>query len=682
MLGGGGEGGGGGWYGGSRSLGGMSRGFGLGRMNYSGVKPSPTRFARQQLKRVAKYLTPYWQQWLVIFVCIAATAALGVLPPLCVRGILDQAIPHQDFRLLNWLVGAIVGLNILVGLVGVLQNYLNVRVGQSIIHDLRHDLFRHLQQMSLPFYTSMRAGEIVSRVSNDVAAVQNTATATLISIVTNLLTVIATLIVIFTMDWRLALLAVIGVPTLILPTRIVGKVRHSLSQQTQERQADLLVFLQERLNIGGTLLTKIFGQGRADAATFSRHNRAVMELNIRQALVGRWLFMFLSVFSIAGPALIYWYGGYLAIQRQLSVGTIIAFVAYLTNLYRPLAQLANVYVDVQGALAVFERIFEFLDLQPEVEDKPNAQVLTAVQGHIRFEGVSFAYPPTAAAGTSAPAKEEQGEARSTPFTLHDVTFEMLPGQRVALVGPSGAGKTTITYLLPRFHDPTSGRITIDGHDLREVTQESLRAHIGMVTQETFLFHASVRENLLYARPDATEQQMIAAAQAAHIHEVIQNLPEGYDTLVGERAFRLSGGERQRLAIARALLKDPCILILDEATSSLDATSEYLIQQALETLLRGRTSLIIAHRLSTILSADKILVLDRGRLVEAGRHDELLAHGGLYATLYHQQLSRVVKQSMANGDARRLQRKDEGVLPSDEPLLVAETGTAFTDQDEI
>jgi ATP-binding cassette subfamily B protein len=561
----------------------------------------------------------------VILGCIAATAALGVLPPLAVRGILDQAIPQRDLRLLGLLVGAIIGLNILSGLIGVLQNLVNARVGERIIFDLRNQLFQHLQQMSLPFYTTTRAGEIVSRINNDVAAVQGTATATLIAIVSNVLTVIATVVVIFAMNWRLALLAIVIVPGLYLPTRVVGKFRRRLAQQSQETQADLLAFLQERLNIGGMLLTKTFGQARADAEVFQKLSRRVMELNIRQALAGRWLFMSLSVFSVAGPAMIYAYGGYEAIQQQLTVGSIIAFVAYLTNLYRPLANLANVYVDVQASLAVFERIFQFLDLEPEVQDRPHAIALPSVQGQIRFEKVGFTYPQASEAGH---------------FALRDITFTIQPGERVALVGPSGAGKTTITYLLPRFLDPTEGCIRLDGHDLRDLTQESLRAHIGMVTQETFLFHATIRDNLLYARPDATEAELIAAAESANIHAFIERLPEGYDTVVGERAFRLSGGERQRLAIARALLKDPRVLILDEATSHLDATSEFLIQQALETLLRGRASLIIAHRLSTILDADTILVLNRGRLIEAGRHDELLARGGLYATLYQQQFREV------------------------------------------
>lgn len=630
-----------------RSLGGLSRGFGMGSMDVGDGKR--VKIKPGQARRVVRQMLPYWRQWLVILLCIAATAGFGVLPPLCVRGILDHAIPSHNATLLHLLVGTIVLLNILTGLINVLQSYLNARVGQRIMFDLRNQLYQHLQRMSLGFYTATRAGEIVSRVNNDVGAVHGVVTGTLVGIATNVLMVTATAIVIFGMDWRLALLALTIVPTFILPTRLVGRIRRRLSRDTQERQADLLAFMQERLHIGGMLLTKMFGQERTDADAFAGHSREVMELNVRQAMAGRWLFMTFSVISVAGPALIYWYGGAQAIAGRLTVGTIIAFVAYLTNLYRPMAQLANVYVDVQGALAIFERIFEYLDMKPEVADLPGCADLAAVDGHIRFEGVSFAYPATVEM-VNETSDETDKKPKPPPdrFALHGLSFEILPGERVALVGPSGAGKTTVTYLLPRLYDPTSGRITLDGHDLRDLSQGSVRSHIGMVTQETFLFHASVRENLLYARPGATESEIVSAARAANIHDRIMALPENYDTVVGERAFRLSGGEKQRLAIARALLKDPRILVLDEATSNLDATSEHLIQEALEILLKGRTALVIAHRLSTILHSDKILVLRGGRLVEAGRHEELLALGGLYATLYRQQFGKVVKHTLAAG----------------------------------
>lgn len=628
-----------------RSIGGMPRMFGLQRHAAAGSDDARVPITRARVRRVAAYFTPYWLQWATILLCIAATSGLGVLPPLCVRGILDQAIPDHSARLLHLLVGAIVGLTVVSGFIGVLQSYLSTRVGQNIMFDLRNQLYQHLQRQSLGFYVTTRAGEIVSRVNNDVAAVQEVATSTIVSIASNIMTLAATLAVIFSLNPWLALLAVAIVPTFYLPTRLVGRIRRRLSRETQEQQAELLAFLEERLNLGGMMLAKIFGQLDTDADQFSRRNRGVMDLNVRQAMAGRWLFMCLAVFSVAGPALIYLLGGHQAIRAELSIGTLIAFVAYLTNLYRPVGQLANVYVSLQGALAVFERIFEYLDRRPDVMDSQDAVALTHVQGDIRLDRVTFEYPRPPRRG---PRREEStaGPTAKRGPALQDVSFEVNAGERVALVGPSGAGKTTVTYLLPRFYDPTDGRILLDGHDLRDITQESLRAQFGVVTQDTFLFHTSVRENLLYAKPDATEDEMFAATRSANIHDFIVELPDGYNTVVGERGFRLSGGEKQRLAIARALLKDPRILILDEATSHLDSTSEHLIKQALEILLQGRTSLIIAHRLSTILNADKIVVLDRGRVVEVGSHSELLPRAGLYADLYHRQFDRAEELAAA------------------------------------
>ncbi len=625
-----------------RSIGGMGRSFGLHRHYRFNDDIPPVDITREQLKRVLKYFTPYWPQWIAILLCLAAMSGLSVIPPLLVRGILDDAIPEGDTRLLHWLVGGIVGITIVSGLINVLQSWLSSTVGQGIMHDLRNALYRHLQDQSLGFYTTERAGEIVSRINNDVGAVNQVASRTIVDIARNFFTLIATLIAMFSLSPWLAVLAIAVVPLFYLPTRVVGRIRHRLSRQTQERYAELVAFMQERLNIGGMMLANIFGQVGPDADQFAERSADVADLNVKQRMAGRWLFMVLSVISVAGPALIYLIGGHQAIRGDLSIGTLIAFVAYLTNLYRPVGQLANVYVNLQGALAVFERIFDYLDRTPEVQDREDATELDEVRGDIALEDVTFEYPRPP---YLLHLKDvDEAAVRESRTALREVSFEIRAGQRVALVGPSGAGKTTVTYLLPRFYDPTEGRILLDGHDLRDVTQTSLRQHFGVVTQDTFLFHTTVRENLLYARPAATEEEMFAAAKSANIHDFIADLPEGYDTVVGERGFRLSGGEKQRLAIARALLKDPDILILDEATSHLDATSEHLIQEALEVLLEGRTSVIIAHRLSTILNADQIVVMDQGRVVEVGRHAELLRNDGLYADLFDRQFGDAIDQA--------------------------------------
>lgn len=614
------------------------RSYGMSPSSYGdGRQLTPIRLA--QVRRMVGYLRPYWGKTAGVLLCIAVHAVVGLVPPLLVRGIIDGALPTGDVGSLNWLVAGLLLVPVVSGLIQVAQQYLNNLIGQSIMSDLRYQLFEHLQRQSLHFYTVTQTGQIMSRVNNDVSGVQRVVTETLANMARDLTVVTFTLATIAWLDWRLALLAIVILPTIVLPMRRVGRFRNRVARQTQEKQGELSAFLQERLGISGYVLARVFGRQRDELSRFKGLNGELMRLQIRSAMVGRWFFLFVGVVSAVGPALVYWYGGREVIAGTLSIGTIIAFVAYLGNLYRPIGQLANIYVDVQGALAVFERIFEYLDLVPGVRERPAAVALGRVQGRIAFEDVHFTYPkpPPPPPGVEPPSERPRQPA------LDGVSFVIEPGQLVALVGHSGAGKTTATYLIPRFYDPDGGRLTLDGQDLRDVTLESLTGQMGIVTQESFLFHETLRNNMLYARPGATDDDVVAACRAANIHDLIASLPEGYDTVVGERGFRLSGGEKQRVSIARAILKDPRILVLDEATSALDSNSEALIQEALGPLMQGRTSVVIAHRLSTILAADKILVFEGGRVVEEGTHAQLLDLDGVYAGLYRIQFRDVTER---------------------------------------
>jgi ATP-binding cassette subfamily B protein len=483
--------------------------------------------------------------------------------------------------------------------------------------DIRGEMYDKLLAQSLRFYTNTKSGEILTRLQSDVGGIQGVVTGTLVAVVTNVLVVVTTLIVIFGINWQLSLLAIGILPVFILPTRRVGQIRKAIAKETQERIGELTALVQETLSVSGHLMVRLFGTGRYESGRFRAKNDAVRKLTIRQNVVGRWFFFFLLLFASVGPALIYGYGGWLAIQGTLTVGTIVALVAYLGRLYGPASSLVNVHVDLMTAAGLFERIFAYLDLVEEVGEKDGATQLLEPRGRLAFENVEFSY--------------DAGKP-----VLHGVSFEARPGELVALVGPSGSGKTTITYLATRLYDPDRGRVLFDGFDLKELALDSLAGAIGAVTQETFLFHDTVKANLLYARADATDAELEAACRQAQIHEMIAALPLGYDTVVGERGYKLSGGEKQRMAIARVILKNPRLLILDEATSSLDARSEALVQEALASILSNRTSLVIAHRLSTILAADRILVLDGGVIVEQGTHAELIGRGGLYARLYEQQ----------------------------------------------
>jgi len=569
-------------------------------------------------RRLGGFFLPYWQAELLTLACIVAGAILGLLPPLFTKWLIDDAIPTGSMRTVFVDVGGMIVSAMLAGILGVYQGYLNSLVGEGIMRDIRTSLVAHLHLMPLSFFTNTKTGEIMNRVSNDVDNIDNIVTGTLVTIVTNVAMMVTTVVMIFILDWRLALISLAVVPLMILPLSPVGRRMYQIRKKTRERRDEIESITQETLSLSGITLIKSFVREAFERSRFYGVATRLMGLEIRLAMVGRWFIAAITAMTIIGPAVVWLGGAWLAIHAGLTVGTIVAFVAYLGRLYGPASALAGVQVQIVSALAVFERIFEYLDMPVEGgADNANAIELPNIRGDVEFKDVSFSY----------------GEGRTV---LHDVSFHVAPGQMAAFVGPSGAGKTTIMQLVPRFYDPQSGSVTVDGIDVRDVTLASLRRDIGIVTQETYLFHDTIAANLRYGKMDATDAELEEAAKAANIGDFIASLPAGYETMAGERGHKLSGGERQRLAIARVLLKDPRILILDEATSSLDSHNEAMIQAALEVLMRGRTSLVIAHRLSTILSADVIFVVENGRIVESGTHADLLARGATYARLYWEQ----------------------------------------------
>ncbi|HET7082114.1 MAG TPA: ABC transporter ATP-binding protein, partial [Candidatus Limnocylindria bacterium] len=572
--------------------------------------------------------------------------------PILLKLIIDNLTGPKDIGLLYLQAGLMIVLPIGTSLLGVWQSYLSNVVGQRVMDDLRLALYTHLQWMPLRFFTETRTGEIQSRIGNDVNGVQSVVTDTAASLLANFATVATTVIAMLILDWRLTILSLGMLPIFAYITYRVGKVRRVVSGLTQKSLAEVSAITQESLSVSGILLSKTFGQQQASIEKFGRESRRLGDLQIRQQMIGRWFFAMIGTFFSIAPAFVYLLAGSLIIDgdTNVSIGTIVAFTTLQSRLFFPLGQLLNVQVEIQGALALFDRIFEYLEMEPEIRDAPDAVSLdpSTLRGDVRFRDVTFRYPSAPAQfvpeGGAAEAEAEavaEGRAVPTairPFGLTEIDFEALPGQLVALVGPSGAGKTTTTYLIPRLYDVDEGAVEIDGIDVRRIRLASLGREIGVVTQETYLFHASVLENLRYARPEATMEEIEAASRAAAMHDRVMELPDGYDTIVGERGYKLSGGEKQRVAIARVLLKDPRILLLDEATSALDTVSERLIQGALARLMEGRTTIAIAHRLSTILRADLILVFDRGRIVERGTHDELVRHEGLYARLYAEQFA--------------------------------------------
>jgi ATP-binding cassette subfamily B protein len=584
---------------------------------YRNDKPKGPR-RRIDFKRLAGIFGPYWRQQATVLVCIVVGSLLGLIPGFVTARIIDTAIPHRSLSELAIDVGIILAAALAAALIGVAQGYVNSVVGEGIMRDIRTQLVGHMHRLPLSFFTGTKTGEIMNRVSNDVDNIDNVVTGTLTSIVTSVVTIASTLVAMFVWDWRLALISTVIVPLMVLPLGPVGRKMYDVRKKTREKRDEIESITQETLSISGITLIKSFARENYERKRFYDTGTRLMGLEIDLAMVGRWFLALITAMVIVGPALVWFGGGWYAIAGTLKVGVVVAFVSFIQGrLYGPAAALAGIQVQIVSAFAVFERIFEYLDLPSEQYDPPGAVSLPQVHGDVAFEDVHFSYD----------------DSRSI---LNGVSFNVKAGQIAAFVGPSGAGKTTITSLVPRFYDPTEGRVLIDGYDVKTLGLESLRRDIGIVTQETYLFHDTIASNLRYAKPEASLTELQAACSAANIDEFIRSLPDGYETIVGERGHKLSGGERQRLAIARVLLKDPRILILDEATSSLDSEREAAIQVELEIAMRGRTSLVIAHRLSTVLSADAIFVVDGGRIVESGKHAELLARGGLYARLYHTQ----------------------------------------------
>ncbi len=618
------------------------------------------------VRRAWRFARPYRLMLLAYVGIIVAQALVALVPPLLFRSIIDSAIPQGpgggDRGLLHLLAGLAVLAALATGALALAERYYSSRIGEGVIYDLRTALFDHVQRMPLAFFTRTQTGALTSRLNNDVLGAQQALTGTLGSVVSNVITLVTVVGAMAVLEWRLTLLSLVLLPVFLFPAKRVGRRMQAIRREQMNLTASMIATMTERFNVAGALLVKLFGRSDDESRSFAARADGVRVTGVRAALVGRVFFVALSLVAAIGTAAIYWVGGLQVMSGSLSVGTLVALAAYVTRLYGPLMALTNARVDLMSALVSFERVFEVLDSPVPLADRPGAQELTGARGTIDIDDVWFAYPrePIVAtleldpavvvrSATSPPTApvspalvdgngngDRDGGASGDGDrpVLRGVSAHIEPGELVALVGPSGAGKTTLGMLVPRLYDVTTGAVRVDGHDVRDLTQDSLHAAIGMVAQDPHLFHDSIGNNLRYARPDATDAELVAACRAAQVHDVIASLPDGYDTIVGDRGYRLSGGEKQRVAIARLLLKDPAIVILDEATSHLDSENEAAIQRALADALAGRTSVVIAHRLSTITSADQILVVDGGRIVERGRHAELLAAGGLYADLYH------------------------------------------------
>jgi ATP-binding cassette, subfamily B, bacterial len=590
-------------------------------------RPADPAVRRANLRRIVALFRPYRARLGAVSALIVFSASLGAVSPFLLREVLDVAIPEEDVGLLTLLVAGMVAIPIVTGVLGVWQTLLSNQVGQSVMHDLRTQVYRHLQRLSLAFFTRTRTGEVQSRIANDIGGIENVVTSTATSVLSNVTTVLATVVAMVLLDWRLAAFALALLPLFVWLTKRVGEQRKKVTAERQASLADVSSIVQESLSVSGILLGKTMGRTDDLAERFSRESERLAELEVRSRMTGRWMMAAIQTTFAVMPALVYWFAGFTIAQGSaaITIGTLVAFTTLQARLFFPIGSLLGVQLEVQSSLALFDRIFEYLDHRVEIVE--GARALAEPRGEVRLDGVWFRYD-------------------DATWTLEDVSFTVPPGTKTALVGETGSGKTTCAYLVARLYDATEGSVSVDGVDVRELTFESLAATVGVVSQETYLFHASVRENLRFAKPEASDEEIEDAARAAQIHELIATLPEGYDTVVGERGYRFSGGEKQRIAIARTILRNPPVLVLDEATSSLDTQTERLVQDALERLSEGRTTIAIAHRLSTVRDADQIVVLDRGRVVEVGMYDGLVARDGRFAALASRDDGRVVPDSGA------------------------------------
>lgn len=598
---------------------------------------------RALVRRVFRLARPYRRQLVGFLITAIAASIVVAIPPLLFRSLLDTAVPQRDRLLVTWLALSAVGLAIANAVLNLWQRWYSARIGEGLIFDMRTKLFDHVQRMPVSFFTRTQTGALMSRMNNDVIGAQQAISNTLGTVVGNIIGLAVTLTVMLGLEWRLTILTLIVLPAFIIPARRIGRKLVGITREGMQLNASMNNTAAERFNVAGALVVKLFGKQDRELEQFSDRAERVRDIGVTSAMYARVLFVALGLVASVGTAIVYYVGGNLVISGSLSIGTVAAFAVYVTQIYQPLTQLTNARVDVLTTLVSFERVFEVLDFPPLVVDRPGAFDLVAPKGRVELDHVWFRHPP--AGVTSLPSLQEGAvpdDEEESGWILRDVSLAIEPGELIALVGPSGAGKTTTAMLVPRIADVSEGRVLLDGHDVRDLTLDSVRDAVGFVMQDPHLFHDTIINNLRYARSDAADDEIVAACKAARINDLIMSLPEGYGTIVGERGYRMSGGEKQRLAIARMLLKDPAIVILDEATSHLDSESELAIQRALAEALQGRTALVIAHRLSTIVNADRILVMDEGRIVEQGRHAELLRQRGLYADLYRTQLDRAAE----------------------------------------